>query len=46
MGSLPGQASGPGALLADVAAITVDDFALDGGDVETSLDLVAVAVKR
>ncbi|QWF83332.1 class I SAM-dependent methyltransferase [Amycolatopsis sp. CA-230715] len=45
MGSLPGQAKWPEALLADVAAIRADDFAVDAEDLDASLDLVAVAVR-
>ncbi|MFF5992253.1 class I SAM-dependent methyltransferase [Prauserella flavalba] len=45
MGSLPGQASWPEGLLADVAAIRAEDFAIHGDDLGASLDLVAVAVR-
>ncbi|WP_326569108.1 class I SAM-dependent methyltransferase [Amycolatopsis rhabdoformis] len=45
MGSLPGQAVWPAALLADVAAIRVEDFAVRSEDLDASLDLVAVAVR-
>ncbi|MBK1786095.1 class I SAM-dependent methyltransferase [Prauserella cavernicola] len=45
LGSLPGQASWPEALLADVTAITAADFAIHGADLDASLDLVAVAVR-
>ncbi|MFC4004705.1 class I SAM-dependent methyltransferase [Prauserella oleivorans] len=45
MGSLPGQASWPAGLLADIAAITADDFDIHGADLDASLDLVAVAVR-
>jgi SAM-dependent methyltransferase len=44
MGSLPGQASWPPALLADVAGISPDDFEIHGDRLDASLDLVAVAV--
>ncbi|SFW91762.1 Methyltransferase domain-containing protein [Amycolatopsis australiensis] len=46
MGSLPGQAVWPEALLADVAAIEATGFAIHGDDLDASLDLVAVAVRR
>jgi SAM-dependent methyltransferase len=45
MGELPGQAKWPPALLADVEAISAADFIVHGEDVDTSLDLVAVAVR-
>lgn len=45
MGSLPGQASWPRELLNDVASVRARDFAIDGDDLDTSLDLVAVAVR-
>ncbi|GAA1032152.1 MULTISPECIES: class I SAM-dependent methyltransferase [Amycolatopsis] len=45
MGSLPGQAIWPADLLADVAAIRADDFAVHNDDLDASLDLVAVAVR-
>ncbi|MGH9062311.1 MAG: class I SAM-dependent methyltransferase, partial [Acidimicrobiales bacterium] len=45
MGELPGQAVWPEALLADVAAIRAEDFSVHADDLETSLDLVAVAVR-
>ncbi|GAB3372155.1 class I SAM-dependent methyltransferase [Amycolatopsis echigonensis] len=45
MGSLPGQATWPADLLADVAAIRADDFAVHDDDLDASLDLVAVAVR-
>lgn len=45
MGSLPGQARWPEALLADVAAIRAEDFDIHGDDLDASLDLVAVAVR-
>ncbi|HJQ44756.1 MAG TPA: class I SAM-dependent methyltransferase [Amycolatopsis sp.] len=43
MGSLPGQASWPEPLLADVAAIPADGFEIHGDRLDESLDLVAVA---
>ncbi|MER7116967.1 class I SAM-dependent methyltransferase [Saccharomonospora azurea] len=46
MGSLPGQAAWPEELLSDVAAITADDFVLHPDDLDASLDLLAVAVRR
>jgi SAM-dependent methyltransferase len=45
MGTLPGQAIWPPALLADVEAIDAPDFAVHGQDLDASLDLVAVAVR-
>lgn len=45
LGSLPGQATWPAGLLADVAGITAGDFELHGEDLDASLDLVAVAVR-
>ncbi|GAA1219379.1 class I SAM-dependent methyltransferase [Prauserella alba] len=45
MGSLPGQAQWPEALLTDVAAIRAEDFDVHGHDLDASLDLVAVAVR-
>lgn len=45
LGSLPGQAEWPPALLADVAAIGADDFSVHGADLDESLDLLAVAVR-
>lgn len=45
MGSLPGQATWPAKLLADVAAIRAEDFAVHGRNLDASLDLVAVAVR-
>jgi SAM-dependent methyltransferase len=36
----------PAALLADVASVTVDDFVLRTGDVDASLDLVAIAARQ
>lgn len=45
MGSLPGQAQWPEGLLADVAAISADDFEVHDRDLDASLDLVAVAVR-
>jgi SAM-dependent methyltransferase len=35
----------PAELTADVASVTVDDFALVAADIDASLDLVAIAVK-
>lgn len=46
MGQLPGQATWPPELLADVAAIQAADFAIHGEDLDACLDLVAVAVRR
>jgi hypothetical protein len=46
MGELPGQAVWPAALLADVAAIEATGFEIHRDDVDASLDLVAVAVRR
>ncbi|GAA4544621.1 class I SAM-dependent methyltransferase [Amycolatopsis samaneae] len=46
MGELPGQATWPPALLADVEAIRAEDFVIHGEDLDASLDLVAVAVRR
>lgn len=46
MGSLPGQAVWPEQLLADVDSIKASDFDIHGEDPDTSLDLVAVAVRR
>ncbi|RSN16496.1 SAM-dependent methyltransferase [Streptomyces sp. WAC 05977] len=45
MGQLPGQATWPAELLADVEAIQATDFAIHGEDLDASLDLVAVAVR-
>ena len=45
MGTLPGQATWPPTLLADVEGIRAADFAVHGEDLDTSLDLVAVAVR-
>ncbi|WP_199730325.1 class I SAM-dependent methyltransferase [Amycolatopsis panacis] len=45
MGALPGQATWPAKLLADVAAIRAEDFAVHGRNLDASLDLVAVAVR-
>ncbi|MFI6032506.1 class I SAM-dependent methyltransferase [Amycolatopsis magusensis] len=45
MGSLPGQATWPADLLADVDSIRTGDFVVHGEDVDASLDLVAVAVR-
>ena len=46
MGELPGQARWPEGLLADVAAIEASGFEIHGDDLDTSLDLIAVAVRR
>lgn len=35
----------PADLTADVAAVTIDDFDLREGDIDASLDLVAIAAK-
>ncbi|WP_020671073.1 class I SAM-dependent methyltransferase [Amycolatopsis nigrescens] len=45
LGELPGQASWPPALLADVEAIGAADFEVHGEKLDASLDLVAVAVR-
>ncbi|WP_414941435.1 methyltransferase domain-containing protein [Amycolatopsis sp. cmx-11-51] len=45
MGQLPGQATWPVELLADVEGIQTTDFAIHGEDLDASLDLVAVAVR-
>lgn len=45
LGSLPGQASWPSELLADVESITPAGFIVDEHDLDASLDLVAVAVR-
>jgi SAM-dependent methyltransferase len=45
MGELPGQATWPEALLADVEAIRAADFAVHGEDLDASLDLIAVAMR-
>lgn len=46
IGQLPGQASWPDALLTDVAAVRAADFEITADNVDASLDLVAVAMKR
>ncbi|MEU6644221.1 class I SAM-dependent methyltransferase [Saccharomonospora sp. NPDC046836] len=46
MGELPGQATWPAGLLGDIAAIRAEDFTVHGSELEASLDLVAVAVRR
>jgi len=46
MGELPGQAVWPEELLTDVAAIDADGFDIHGDDLDASLDLIAVAVRR
>jgi SAM-dependent methyltransferase len=43
LGHLPGQASWPPDLLADVTAVRAGDFEIGASDVDASLDLVAVA---
>jgi SAM-dependent methyltransferase len=43
LGHLPGEASWPDGLLADVAAVRSADFDIHDHDVDASLDLVAVA---
>jgi SAM-dependent methyltransferase len=45
LGELPGQATWPASLLADVEAIRASDFAVHGDDLDASLDLIAVAVR-
>lgn len=45
LGQLPGQASWPEDLLADVASVRADDFVVHGDHLDASLDLVAVAVR-
>lgn len=45
MGELPGQATWPAGLLADVASIKAADFDINGEQLDASLDLVAVAVR-
>lgn len=44
-GQLPGQARWPEELLADVAAIRAEDFTVHERGIESSLDLVTVAVR-
>ncbi|MGH3515835.1 MAG: class I SAM-dependent methyltransferase [Haloechinothrix sp.] len=46
MGHLPGHAPWPAGLLADIGAITAGDFDIHGDDIDSSLDLVAVAVRQ
>jgi SAM-dependent methyltransferase len=46
LGHLPGEATWPADLLADVAAVRADDFDIHDRDVDASLDLVAVARVR
>jgi SAM-dependent methyltransferase len=46
MGELPGQARWPAPLLADVEAIRPSDFVIHEGDLDDSLDLIVVAVRR
>lgn len=43
LGFLPGQAVWPPELLSDIASITADDFEITDDDVDSSLDLVAIA---
>ncbi|HEY4456571.1 MAG TPA: class I SAM-dependent methyltransferase [Pseudonocardiaceae bacterium] len=43
MGHLPGEATWPDRLLADVDSVRANDFVVHDRDVDTSLDLVAVA---
>jgi SAM-dependent methyltransferase len=45
LGSLPGQATWPSGLLADVAGIRASDFEVHGERIDASLDLIAVAVR-
>jgi SAM-dependent methyltransferase len=45
MGQLPGQARWPARLLADIAAISADDFEITGERLDESLDLIGVAVR-
>lgn len=45
MHTLPGQAQWPPGLLADIEAIRAEDFTITSADIESSLDLVAVAVR-
>jgi SAM-dependent methyltransferase len=45
LGSLPGQATWPSGLLADVAGIRASDFEVHGERLDASLDLIAVAVR-
>jgi SAM-dependent methyltransferase len=46
MGELPGQARWPARLLADVEAIRASHFVIHEEDLDDSLDLIAVAVRR
>jgi SAM-dependent methyltransferase len=46
MGQLPGEAQWPAELLADIAAIRAEVFEIHGDRLDTSLDLIAVAVRR
>lgn len=46
LGSLPGQGTLPPGLLADVASVRAEDFAVHGDDLDASLDLIAIAVRR
>lgn len=46
IGQLPGRASWPEPLLADIVAVRAADFEITAEDVDASLDLVAVAVRR
>lgn len=43
LGHLPGEATWPDALLADVASVRADDFEIHTREVESSLDLVVLA---
>jgi SAM-dependent methyltransferase len=43
LGQLPGEATFPAGLLADVVSVRADDFDIHEHDVDASLDLVAVA---
>lgn len=45
MGHLPGEAPWPAELLADIEALRAEDFAIDGDELDASLDLIAVAVR-
>jgi hypothetical protein len=45
MGELPGQATWPASLLADVETIRASDFVIHGDDLDASLDLIAVALR-
>lgn len=45
LGTLPGEATWPAGLLADIASIRADDFVIHEVDRDASLDLVTVAVR-